>query len=71
MEQKKRSNALRYVGLGFELVASLLVPILLGRWLDVYMENEMPWGTLLGALLGCVVVIYRMIKLYKDTGGGT
>lgn len=56
---------MQYLSFGVELVSSLLVPILLGRWADVYWEHEFPVGTLIGAFIGCVMVIYLMIRMYK------
>ncbi|MFK7968822.1 MAG: AtpZ/AtpI family protein [Bacteroidia bacterium] len=57
---------MRYVSFGFELIASILVPILLGRWIDTHWELDFPTGTLVGAFLGCVMAIYLMIRTYKQ-----
>ena len=48
------------------MLASILVPILIGRWVDTHWENEFPIGTLVGAFLGCAMAIYLMIRIYKQ-----
>lgn len=58
---------MRYVSLGFELLASILVPILIGRWIDTSQELEFPYATLTGALFGCIAAIYLMIRTYKES----
>jgi F0F1-type ATP synthase assembly protein I len=57
---------LKYAGLGFEILASMLFCVGIGYWLDQKMETEKPWFVLGFALLGCVIVIYRMIQTLNN-----
>jgi F0F1-type ATP synthase assembly protein I len=53
---------MKYAGLGFEILASMLFCVGIGYALDKYFETEKPWFVLTFSLLGCVMVIYIMIK---------
>lgn len=57
---------LKYAGLGFEILASMLVCIGIGYWLDQRYQTEKPWFVLGFALLGCAIVIYRMIRTLSN-----
>jgi len=62
-DKTRNSRAyLRYSGLAFQLVATILIFVYLGRWLDQYIENETPWFTLLFAIIAVVGSMYRLIK---------
>ena len=52
---------IRFVGVGVELVAPLLVGVFGGRWLDRRFGTE-PWLLLVGAVLGAVA---GMINLFR------
>lgn len=53
---------LRYSGLAFQLIATILIFVYLGRWIDQSMENETPWFTLLFAVIAVVGSMYRLIR---------
>jgi ATP synthase protein I len=62
-DKTKNTRAyLRYSGLAFQLIATILVFVYLGRWIDQSMGNSTPWFTLLLALLAVVGSMYRLIK---------
>lgn len=53
-----------YLSLGAEIAAAILVPLLLGYWLDIYFGTS-PWLVLAGALIGIInvmVVIFRLAR---------
>lgn len=52
----------RYVGLGFQIVAIMLICIGIGQWLDGYFEYEIPVFTLIFAFLAIGAIIYNLIK---------
>ena len=45
-------KAAPYIGASTSLVVAVGVFLALGYWLDGKLENEVPWFTMLGALLG-------------------
>jgi ATP synthase protein I len=60
------------VGLGFDLVAPLLLGLFGGRWLDRRFGTA-PWLLLIGVFFGAaagVLSMYRRIVPPKDTGRG-
>lgn len=56
---------MKYAGLGFEILASMLFCVGIGYVLDKHFETEKPWFVLAFSLLGCVMVIYIMIRSLK------
>ena len=65
---------MQFVGLGFELVAPLLVGLFGGQWLDRRFGTP-PWLLIAGVLVGAaagVLSLYRRIVAPGETGrGGT
>lgn len=57
---------MKYAGLGIEILASMLFCVGIGYALDKHFEPEKPWFTLCFSLLGCVIVIYIMIRSIKE-----
>ncbi len=55
----------KYVGLGFEILVSILLFSGIGYFLDKRMATDKPWFLLGFSLLGCVVAIYLMIRKIK------
>ncbi len=49
------------MGLGIEMAASMVLPVVVGIYIDHRFEST-PWGVLVGALLGMVSMA---LKLYK------
>ncbi|MEL6842140.1 MAG: AtpZ/AtpI family protein [Bacteroidota bacterium] len=63
MPKHKASNDyLRYAGLGFEILACILLFVGAGYRLDQWLETEKPWFTLFLSLCGCAMAIYLMIR---------
>jgi F0F1-type ATP synthase assembly protein I len=60
--KKPINEYLRYTGLGFELLACILIGVGAGYWLDQHFLTEKPWFTLFLSLLGCVAAIFLMIR---------
>jgi ATP synthase protein I len=66
-EQKNRakralSEYIRYAGLGFEILACILLFAGAGYGLDQWLATEKPWFLLGLSLVGCGVAIYLMIR---------
>ncbi|MCW9707375.1 AtpZ/AtpI family protein [Fodinibius salsisoli] len=63
MSQRKNiSDYVEYLSLGVEIAAALLVPILIGYWLDQYF-GLYPWLILTGCLVGIVNIFLLIFKL--------
>ena len=69
MNQKKKKDLkkeyLRYAGLGFEVLACILLFVGAGYFLDQKMENENPWFLLSISLVGCGVAMYLLIRQFN------
>ncbi|MBK8498610.1 MAG: AtpZ/AtpI family protein [Flavobacteriales bacterium] len=57
----------RFGALGAQMVVSLVLFILGGRWLDRGLDLSTPWFTVLGVLLGIVAALWL---LFKETRKG-
>ncbi|MEK7233119.1 MAG: AtpZ/AtpI family protein [Elusimicrobiota bacterium] len=70
-EGQKNSLALA-LSVGWELTSFTVLGVGMGYWLDGHMESS-PWGTLVGALFGIVLGLYRLIRTFslpKNGGEG-
>lgn len=56
----------RYVGLGAEIAASLLLPVFLGHTADNYWDIA-PAGILTGAFVGLVLFFMLILRLYRSS----
>jgi len=63
-DRKKPTDYIEYISLGGEIVGSILVPMLIGYWLDGYFETR-PWLLLAGCLVGVVNVFILIFQLSK------
>ena len=54
---------MRYAGLGFQLVGAVLGSMLIGHWLDQWIEPTFPVFLLCGALLGIVTAMIMLFRL--------
>lgn len=68
-----RNNALAVaLSVGWELASFSLLGVGLGYWFDKHFKSS-PWGTLVGALFGIVLGLYRLIRTFsvpKNGGSG-
>lgn len=55
---------MRWMGLGLDLVMTILVPTSLGWWASTRWNS--PLLLVAGALLGVAVAFWRLIRLLKD-----
>jgi F0F1-type ATP synthase assembly protein I len=70
-EGQKNALALA-LSVGWELASFSLLGVGLGYWLDRHFKSS-PWGTLVGALFGIVIGLYRLIRTFslpKNSGTG-
>lgn len=64
---KPKGNAyLKYSGLAFQIVFTILVFIWGGRMLDQRLQFETPWFTLLGAVLGVGGILVYLIRNFSS-----
>ncbi|MEI7812334.1 MAG: AtpZ/AtpI family protein [Ignavibacteria bacterium] len=69
-ERKKIKNineAGAYLGLGFQIAASIVLMLFLGRWLDGKL-GIFPWLTISFSFLGGAAGIYSVIKTVLEIG---
>jgi F0F1-type ATP synthase assembly protein I len=52
----------QYIGLGMQIAASMVLPLLAGVWLDNKLETS-PWFTLGGALFGILSIFGIILKI--------
>ena len=69
-ERKTKNEYLRYAGLGFEILACILLFAGLGYKADQWAGTEKPWFLLGLTLLGCGVAMYLMIRRFMPKSGG-
>ncbi len=62
----KWAPALQITVVGFYVAASLLIPTAIGYWLDNYKLNTMPWLTLAGLLIGTVIMVFGVYRMFKQ-----
>jgi F0F1-type ATP synthase assembly protein I len=55
----------KYLGLGAEIVALLVVPIIIGFLIDNYF-NTKPYGILIGSLIGMIGFFVLVLKIAKE-----
>lgn len=60
------SSLQKYLGLGFSLLALILLPTLLGNWLDNSLKHSIPWLTLILSLLGILLAFFYVFKELRD-----
>lgn len=67
MSDKKNpiKDYIKYAGVGFEILACILLFSGAGYFLDNYFQPSKPWFLLSGSLIGCGLAIYFMIKRIK------
>ena len=61
-ERKTKNEYLRYAGLGFEILACILLFAGLGYKIDGWADTEKPWFLLVFTLLGVALAMYLMIR---------
>ncbi|MCB0734886.1 MAG: AtpZ/AtpI family protein [Flavobacteriales bacterium] len=53
---------MRNYNLAFQLVATIVILAFAGHYLDAHMENERPWFTLGGGVMGIVIGLMKFIR---------
>jgi F0F1-type ATP synthase assembly protein I len=59
---KKGNNYLKYSGMAFQMVGTMLVGIFIGRWLDQKLATPQPYFTALFALVFTGAAIYLTLR---------
>ncbi len=63
IENKKVNSYLKYSGIGFQLIAVILIGVFAGRYLDERFQNDTPYFT---AGLILVLLVVFLLKLIRD-----
>jgi F0F1-type ATP synthase assembly protein I len=67
VNKSKNQGYLKYSGLAFQIVVTILLLVYLGGKLDAYVGNETPWFTLFGSVLGVIgSMVYLIVKVTKS-----
>ncbi|GAB4410038.1 MAG: hypothetical protein OHK0039_14150 [Bacteroidia bacterium] len=64
-KRKEMRDWIRYTGLGFEILACILIFAGLGYGLDRWLQTDKPWFLLGLSLTGCAAAMYLMIRTTK------
>ena len=71
-EEGPKSSLALALSVGWELASFTLLGVGLGYWVDGHFKSS-PWGTLVGALFGIVLGLYRLIRTFSlpKSGGAS
>ncbi len=61
-EPARGLSPMSLVGIGFELVAPVVVLMWAGHGVDRWLNNERAWGMVAGAILGIVTGLYAFVR---------
>lgn len=70
MDLKNFNKYGEYLSLGVEIAAAMVVPLLIGTYVDRHYKTG-PWGSLAGAflgLLGVLNIVYKVAIKSRDNG---
>jgi F0F1-type ATP synthase assembly protein I len=65
MEKKTLNPYLKYSGIGIQMAATIILFALIGRQLDMYINTQKPYLTLLFTLSGTIISIISFIRQLK------
>lgn len=60
---------MKYFVIGTELAFSVIAGLVLGQYVDKWVETETPWFTLLGLLAGVVAGFGLLVRMTKRKNG--
>jgi F0F1-type ATP synthase assembly protein I len=63
---KKVQNYARYSGIVGQMVGSIVLMALLGKWLDGHFATPKPYCTIVCSLVGVFVSLYLTLSLLKE-----
>lgn len=63
---KRWAAALQLVAIGWYIALSLLIPFLVGLWLDKRIFDTFPLLTFIGLGLGTVIMIYGVYRMLRQ-----
>lgn len=61
-ERERPTDYIEFISLGGEIAAGIIIPILIGYWLDNYFETS-PWLLLIGCVVGIVNIFILIFQL--------
>ncbi len=70
--QQRKYRWLVFLAIGFELGFSVIAGIVLGEYIDNWLQTKTPWFTMLGLVAGVIAgfsLLIRMIKKLDDRKG--
>ena len=68
-EEKKDDNkgsGMKYATLGFQIVATVVIGVLIGQWLDKKFPNDISMYTIICSLVMIGVAMFQVIRALKD-----
>ena len=63
---KQTSNAMKYTGIGFQMIAIIGLLTFAGYKIDQYYHHATQWATALFSLTGVFVALFITLKSLKD-----
>lgn len=66
MSLKSNLGFLRFAGMAFQMIATILVFTFLGRYLDTFKFMEFHFFTVIGVIFGLFVSLYQGFKSIKQ-----
>ncbi|MFB3147687.1 MAG: AtpZ/AtpI family protein [Thermodesulfobacteriota bacterium] len=57
------------MAIGFELGFSVIAGIVLGQYVDKWLETETPWFTIIGLIVGMVAGFSLLLRMIKRVNG--
>ncbi|GJM16280.1 MAG: hypothetical protein DHS20C13_16070 [Thermodesulfobacteriota bacterium] len=70
--QQRKYRWLVFLFIGFELGFSVIAGIVLGEYIDGWLQTKTPWFTMLGLVAGVIAgfsLLIRMINRFNDRKG--
>ncbi|WP_462266544.1 AtpZ/AtpI family protein [Mucilaginibacter sp.] len=64
--EKQVSNALKYTGIGFQMIAVIGLLTFVGYEIDKHYQHTTQWATAVFSLLGVFVSLFITLKSLKD-----
>lgn len=60
--EKRNSSFAQYIGVAFQMLATIGLFIFIGHWIDQYSRQEKPIFTAVFAILGVSLSLYQVIS---------
>jgi len=61
-----QNNYLKYSSMGFEMLATILVGLLIGSQLDKYYKTSKPYFSALFSFIFVLIAMYRVLRVFLN-----